>query len=56
SEEPSSFCLPLTSLCDLPLLFFVYFQNERVSETFRGWDAVVLAQLRYYYRSPSRSC
>ena len=25
SEEPSSFCLPLTSLCDLPLLFF-YFQ------------------------------
>ena len=26
SEEPSSFRLPLTSLCDLPLLFFVYFQ------------------------------
>ena len=25
SEEPSSFRLPLTSLCDLPLLF-VYFQ------------------------------
>ena len=24
--EPSSLCLPLTSLCDLPLLFFVYFQ------------------------------
>ena len=26
SKEPSSFRLPLTSLCDLPLLFFVYFQ------------------------------
>ena len=31
------------------------YKDERVSETFRGWEAVVLAQLRYYYRSPSRS-
>ena len=31
SEEPSSFRLPLTSLCDLPPLLFVYFQvNNRV--------------------------
>ena len=42
SEEPSSFRLPLTSLCDLPLLF-VYFQvNNGVLYFLRYEDIYII--------------
>ena len=44
-REPSSFRLPLTSLCDLPLLFFVYFQVNNGVLYFLDFEDIFLMVL-----------
>ena len=47
SEEPSSFRLPLTSLCDLPLLFVYFFQVKNGVLYFLDYEDKYVALCMY---------